>query len=314
MVKKRSGQTSEVVATPLSLSRSLELVGDPWALSVLRQAFLGVSRFQDFQSTLEIPRQTLVSRLNRFTENAIVYKQPGEYGRLVYEYHLTPKGLDLYHFVLMIWRWHKRWHLDESILPAKLYHRHCGQLLNPVLRCRACDGEVVAGEVDIQERNVAQNSGFSPSARRSRILNEWEKLGDDLLATVVLGDSWSISVLEAVLRGVENYDAIQRSLGISSNVLSTRLKSLLSLQLLEQQANTEDGRKLTYSATKKGRDIFPIIVSLIHWGDRWLAGPNGPPNILRHVACGEILTSNVCCSHCNERIHSSQVTRSRPVV
>lgn len=293
--------------TPRSLSRSLMLIGDPWALQILKEAFFGVRRFQDFQTRLGISRQTLMLRLERFTDNAIFYKAPVEYERVVYEYRLTPKGADLYTFILMIWRLHRRWHLGTSILPEKLYHRSCGHSMNVNMQCGACKEALLPESVDYQP-----GSGFDPMAeeplRRTRIVNELEQLGPNYLATVVLGDCWSVLVLNSVLRGMENFDAIRKALQISSNVLSARLRTLLSLELLTQEQSQEDGRKLSYQATSKGRDVYPLIISLIQWGDRWLAGSMGPPDLLWHKSCGQILQPAVYCDGCGEQLRIDDVS------
>jgi len=292
---------------PLSLSRSLDVIGDPWSLQILRRCFRGSHRFQEFQSTLDIPKQTLMLRLKKLADNAILYKKPVKYGRIVYEYHLTPKGRDLYTFIVMIWRWHRRWHLNELVLPAELYHRGCGKSMVPVMRCAACGESVESGDVVFS--SVLEGSrAIEKPGRKARIFNELEALGDDYLAAAVVGDGWSILVLNAVLRGVENYDALQKSLSISTSVLTIRIRSLLSLQLLEQHENARDRRMSLYRATDKARDIFPIIISLIQWGDRWLAGFDGPPDLMKHVPCGELLSPVLCCGECGERVHADSVS------
>jgi DNA-binding HxlR family transcriptional regulator len=307
MTRSADSNGTDNQITPRSLSRALALIGDPWALQILKESFFGVRRFHDFQTRLGISRQTLMLRLERFTDNAIFYKAPVEYERVVYEYRLTPKGADLYTFILMIWRLHRRWHLGASILPEKLYHRTCGHSMEVNMQCSACKAELLPGSVDYQP-----GPGFDPgtdeSLRRTRIVNELEHLGPNYLATVVLGDCWSVLVLNAVLRGLENFDAIRKSLQISSNVLSARLRTLMSLELLTQEHSKTDGRKLSYQATTKGRDVYPLIISLIQWGDRWLAGSGGPPDLLRHKTCGQILQSVVYCDHCGEQLRADDVS------
>ena len=64
----------------------MEQIGDPWSLHLIRAAYLGLRRFQDFQELLDIPRQTLMLRLKKLTENAIFYSQPVRHKRIVYEY------------------------------------------------------------------------------------------------------------------------------------------------------------------------------------------------------------------------------------
>ncbi len=295
---------------PVSLSRSLALIGDPWSLQILRKAFQGTRRFQDFQTSLDIPRQTLMVRLKKLTDNAVFCKKPVKHNRIVYEYHLTPKGRDLYSFIIMIWRWHRRWHLNEQVLPAALYHRDCGNSMTPEIRCSCCSEIIESEAVEFESVGELQSAPEKPT-RKPRIFNELELLGDDFLAVVVVGDCWSILVLNAVLRGIENYDALQKSLLISTSVLTTRLKSLLSLQLLEQHNSAVDKRMSLYRPTAKARDVFPIILSLIQWGDRWLAGYDGPPDLMRHSSCGELLVPVLCCGSCGGRLRADCVS-SKP--
>lgn len=305
----RSAQQSKAdnPITPRSLSRALTLIGDPWALQILKEAFFGVRRFHDFQTRLNISRQTLMLRLERFTDNAIFYKSPVVHGRLVYEYRLTPKGADLYTFILMIWRLHRRWHLGTSILPEKLYHRSCGHSLDLNMQCGACKAVLLPGSIDYQP-GPGSDTDADETLRRTRIVNELDQLGPNYLATVVLGDCWSVLVLNAVLRGLENFDAIRKSLQISSNVLSSRLRTLLSLGLLTQEQSPDDGRKLSYQPTTKGLDVYPLIISLIQWGDRWLAGSMGPPDLLWHKDCGQILQPAVYCDGCGEQLRIDDVS------
>ncbi|MFV0278970.1 MAG: winged helix-turn-helix transcriptional regulator, partial [Parahaliea sp.] len=281
-------------------------MGDPWALQILKETFLGVRRFQDFQTRLGITRQTLVLRLNRFTDHALLYKAPARHKRLVYEYRLTPKGADLYAFILMVWRWHRRWHLEESLLPEALYHRPCRQLLNPVLGCGHCQAPLLPEDVRLTPGRGAELPA-EESGRKTRILNELERFGADHLSTIVIGDCWSVMVLTAVLRGVQNYDASRKSLQISSNGQSSRLKTRVAQDLLCPEQNPQDRRKISYRATEKGRDVFPMLISLMQWGDRWLAGANGPPDVLWHDGCGHILEPLLYCDYCKERVRREDV-------
>lgn len=292
---------------PVSLVRALDVVGDPWAMQIIKEAFLGVRRFQEFQARLNITRQTLIIRLNRFVDEALMYKSPAQHGRLVYEYRLTAKGSDLYDFILMIWRWHKRWQLEGSGLPHELVHRSCGKALEPVMACATCNGPISLESLELRQAGNLEQLA-KRSQRRPRILNRLEGRGANLLATVVIGDGWSIQILTAIMRGLCNYDGIRRALGISSNVLSARLKTLVSLELLWCEEDTTDGRMVTYRLTKKGEDIFPMVVALTQWGDRWLAGRVGPPDILLHKSCGAILEHGVHCAHCNERVRAEDVS------
>lgn len=101
-------KTSLQGSTPVSLGRALNVIGDPWSWQIIKEGFLGTTRFQDFQDRLGIPRQTLILHLNRLTDASLFYKKPVQHHHLVHEYRLTPKGGDLYPVILAVWRWHHK--------------------------------------------------------------------------------------------------------------------------------------------------------------------------------------------------------------
>ena len=153
---------SEARDVPISLSKSLSVIGDPWTLHILKESFLGTRRFQDFQSRLGIPRQTLILRLRQMVINQLYYKKPVQHRRLIFEYRLTPKGVDLYSMILGVWRWHKHWHQTPHHLPEQLIHTSCGHQITPEFVCRSCTGSVKAGELSFAARFPIQSLRRQP--------------------------------------------------------------------------------------------------------------------------------------------------------
>lgn len=140
-----------------SLARALAVVGDRWTLLVLREAFLRVRRFDDFQSRLGIARRVLTERLAHLVENGVLTKVAYQEAPLRYEYRLTKRGLGLYPVLLGLVHWG-----DEHFAGKKgppLLHRHvgCGHDFRGVLTCSEC-GEAV------DPRAVEPHLG--PGARR----------------------------------------------------------------------------------------------------------------------------------------------------
>ncbi len=88
-----------------SLARTLAVIGDRWTLMVLRDAFLRIRRFEDFQSSLGIARRVLTERLTKLVDAGILEKRPYQARRARYEYRLTQKGLDLYPAILALVHW-----------------------------------------------------------------------------------------------------------------------------------------------------------------------------------------------------------------
>jgi len=116
----------------------------------------------------------------------------------------------------------------------------------------------------------------------------------------VVGERWTILVLREVFLGVRRFDEIQEDLGIARNVLASRLEKLVGEGVLEKRLYSEHPPRHEYMLTEKGLDLWPVVVSLMQWGDRHEAPPEGPPVILTHRDCGGEVTSHRTCDRCGE--------------
>ncbi|MFF4775443.1 winged helix-turn-helix transcriptional regulator [Microtetraspora fusca] len=121
-----------------SIERTLAVVGEKWTFLVLREAFLGIRRFGDFQAATGAPRQVLSARLSRLVEEGMLrkapYQEPGQRQRD--EYRLTSKGMDLYPILVALMHWGDRHLADPEGPPVSLTHRDCGA---PVALRLTCD-------------------------------------------------------------------------------------------------------------------------------------------------------------------------------
>jgi len=123
----------------------------------------------------------------------------------------------------------------------------------------------------------------------------------------ILSDRWVFLILREVFFGEHYYDQFLSNLGIATNILSRRLKSLVEHGVLEKQADEADARRIRYSLTEKGLDLYSVTLSLIAWGDKWLADESGVPLKLHHKTCGHLLQAEMCCRHCGEVIKAKDV-------
>ena len=122
----------------------------------------------------------------------------------------------------------------------------------------------------------------------------------------VIGEPWSPLIVRDVWVGMNRFDQIQADLGISRKVLTERLHHLVEHGVLERRPY--DARpRFEYHLTEKGADLVEMLMVMVRWGDRWLAGPDGPPVLYRHHACGEIAHVDPRCSHCGEPMHTGDV-------
>ena len=104
----------------------------------------------------------------------------------------------------------------------------------------------------------------------------------------VVGDRWTLLVLRDVANGVRRFDELASHLGIARNILSGRLAALTQAGLVERSAYREPGERERheYRLSGPGRELIPILLAIMAWGDRNLAGPEGPPSVARHAGCG----------------------------
>jgi DNA-binding HxlR family transcriptional regulator len=120
-----------------SVAQCLEVVGEWWSLLIVRDAFLGVRRFDDFQARLGISRNILNQRLNKLVDDGVLERVPYEEHPPRSEYRLTDKGRDLWHVVTAMRQWGDRWAAPDGA-PVKMRHTACGRVVNAVAVCSHC--------------------------------------------------------------------------------------------------------------------------------------------------------------------------------
>ena len=287
-----------------SAARALNLIGDRWSLTILRQAFMGVRRFEDFQSRIGLARSLLTDRLRRLETNGILRRVRYQARPPRDEYRLTEMGVDLYDSALMLIRWEKRWHYDPTHATHRLRHA-CGKAFTPEYRCAACGEIVTARDVRTEE---GPGAGFDamqkPRAQRRSVVAGSDLDGQDPMlerALQILGDRWTAHVVAAAFQGHRRFGEFERALGIASNILGDRLSRLTGLGVLEKRPDPTQPSRQTYRLTAEGLDLFPFVLAQIRWGDRWLAGPEGPPTLIYHRHCGQLLVGKITCDQCGEQ-------------
>jgi DNA-binding HxlR family transcriptional regulator len=124
----------------------------------------------------------------------------------------------------------------------------------------------------------------------------------------LLGDQWTLLVLREAFYGVTRFDRFQESLGIARNTLTERLDRLVGAGLLTRVRYQERPARYEYLLTEMGRDFFPALAAIIHWGDRWLDDGAGPPMVLRHTDCGRATHAEVHCAGCDGVLAADRVT------
>jgi DNA-binding HxlR family transcriptional regulator len=125
-----------------SVARSLEVIGERWTLLVLRDAFLGVRRFDDFQRSLGIARNVLAARLGRLVDEGVLERVAYQQRPERFEYRLTEKGRGLWPVVVGLAMWGDRHYAEETGPPKLFQHRDCGGSLTEHLTCSGCGAQL----------------------------------------------------------------------------------------------------------------------------------------------------------------------------
>lgn len=126
----------------------------------------------------------------------------------------------------------------------------------------------------------------------------------------VVGEWWTLMVVRDVFLGMHRFDVICDDLGISRNILTDRLQTLVAHDVLEKRP--VEGGHHEYHLTEKGRALSDVVIALWRWGEQWETGPQGAPLRLEHV-CGHDPQAHLVCSTCGEPVamRTVRVRRNR---
>jgi DNA-binding HxlR family transcriptional regulator len=143
----------------------------------------------------------------------------------------------------------------------------------------------------------------------------WQEIGDVdcsvARALSVIGDRWTLLILRDCFLGRRRFDDFLGSLDVSPHLLSTRLAKLVANGILERTPYRERPVRWEYRLSEKGRDLYPVMASLVRWGDRWMAEDAGPPVTFVHEPCGHATSPTLTCSECGEDLEPRDI---RPVL
>jgi DNA-binding HxlR family transcriptional regulator len=113
----------------------------------------------------------------------------------------------------------------------------------------------------------------------------------------IVGEKWALLAVREVFLGNRRFDEMVR------RTLAARLRTLVAAGILERRPYSEHPARFEYHLTAAGRDLYPVIVTLMRWGDQYLAGDKGPPLLVEHH-CGHQLTAQVICEACGEPLRA----------
>jgi DNA-binding HxlR family transcriptional regulator len=293
-----------------SVARALVQIGDRWSLLIMGSAFLGIHRFSEWRQAIGVSSNILSNRLVRLVEIGCLAKVSTE-GHGHETYKLTRMGTDLFATALMFWRFNRIWSTPGSVHSVLLTHTRCGHTMNPRLVCGHCRAEVRARDVRYVN-GPGMRMEASPPPKSSRRSNETLDNGTLIAALYgesidYFGDRFTQLVLASFFLGDRRFEDIRLRWQLAPNVLADRLKLLVEAGMLQRRVYESSYDRREYILTPKGMDVYPIVLTLNAWGDRWLAGRRGSPLALTHEPCGAPLQPLVVCDGCAEEVAAHEV-------
>jgi DNA-binding HxlR family transcriptional regulator len=127
----------------------------------------------------------------------------------------------------------------------------------------------------------------------------------------LVGERWSLLIVRnALFAGSTRYSDFHKRLGIATNILKTRLDSLVDAGIMERRSYSQNPEHGEYLLTEKGRELVPVLLALTRWGDRW-AAPDGPPVLYTHTVCGDGISQLTICATCGQ-VHDPAEVQAGP--
>jgi DNA-binding HxlR family transcriptional regulator len=139
----------------------------------------------------------------------------------------------------------------------------------------------------------------------------WGELGGERCSVArtvaVLGDRWTLLILRDCFLRIRRFDDFEARLNITRHILADRLRKLVDAGVLTKVPYHDRPVRYEYRLTQKGLDLYPVLMSLVHWGDTYTAGKAGRPLLHHHLTCGHTFDPVLTCSECGEPVDPRQV-------
>jgi len=139
----------------------------------------------------------------------------------------------------------------------------------------------------------------------------WDEMRDERCSIArtlsVVGDRWTMLILRDAFLRIRKFEDFQSDLGISRQRLSERLKMLVDEGVLKKVEYQTNPSRYEYRLTSKGVALYPVIMAMVNWGDKYMDGGKGAPMIYKHTTCDNYFSAEVHCSACGEVVDPRDV-------
>ena len=276
------------------VARAFAVTGDAWTQLILREAFYGARRFSVWRERLGMPRSVLTDRLNRLVEAGLLEQREAKGSATRMEYRLTEMGLDMFGTAVMQGQWERKWArspLQERYALA-FFDRETGARVEPTIFDHEGGRPIEPHHVRWEAREGLTPIAAPTSRRRRTVPIETDRAIIDR-STDIMGDYWSWAVLAAAFFRLRRFDEIHDALGVATNILADRLGRMVLHGVLEKRLYQKAPPRFEYRLTQAGRDLYPMIMAMHGWSERWLC-PDGSPLRLVETESGEPIAAVVC--------------------
>lgn len=291
-----------------SIAVSNGLVGDEWTLWIVERALHGVSQYNEWLRAGPISSSVLTARLARLVEVDVMERVPYNSRPPRHDYRLTTRGRSMWPILLTMWDWEQTWVNDPKENLPVMWHTTCGAIFAPVMACGACEEQVAARDVVSRfgpsgtwERSIPTGS----TRRRSHGGVRPAEIIEQTMA--LIGNRWSAAMLGAAFMGATRFGEFEQRMGAPPTIVAERLRTFVGIGVLEPTPNPRRPDWVVYHLTDKGRSFFPVMASVLEWGQRWFHSPEGPAMRMQHTACGRTFHPRFICSVCQERLRGQSV-------
>jgi len=141
---------------------------------------------------------------------------------------------------------------------------------------------------------------------------KWDDVGQQVCSVAralsIVGERWTLLIVRDAFKCTRRFDDFQRTLGVTRHRLAERLQRLVDEGVMTRVAYSDRPVRYEYRLTRKGLALYPVLVSLSHWGDTWLDQGEGPPLKFWHSRCGHETSPVVGCSHCGDPLRPEEVS------
>ncbi|GGB83804.1 transcriptional regulator [Glycocaulis alkaliphilus] len=261
------------------VSHAMDVVGEAWTMLILREAFRGARRFDDWLDRLAIARSVLARRLKTLTDAGLLSRRQYQSRPDRFEYVLTAMGRDLYGVAVMLIFWEQDWSpRSDPSRAIRLVARDGSGAVVPVMAGEDPKAPILPGDVMPRPGPVPGQAPALKEMRRRKVQPAMRASGKPIeLGIELFGDYWTNLVLAACFYRVRRYDDFLKTLDVSTSVLADRLDGLVSNGILARKRYQMRPERFEYVLTERGRALYPTVLAFFAWGARWMCEPGKLP-------------------------------------